>query len=156
MKKTQRKHKIQTGVFMLIKIMEKMLLHVNKEKKRIWRDTKKNLSSQLFFGGRVAYVHNGSLNFLFFCSWLTCQIFLKLRFTTCEVSSIYDTPERDRATLQALSSLRKGEKYANEVHRSRVWLAPGLMDSKTLFKYLHYRPIHWLGQKTKRSSSASS
>lgn len=67
-KKTQRKHKIQTCVFMLIKIMEKMLLHVNKDKK--------NVSSQLFFGGRVAYVHNGSLNFLFFCCWFTCQIFL--------------------------------------------------------------------------------
>lgn len=52
------------------------------------------------------------------------DFFLKLRFTTCEVPSLHDTSEWDRAGLQAMSSPCNSEKYANGVRRGVVWLAP--------------------------------
>lgn len=73
MKKLKKKVKerTQTCVFMLTKTVDKVLLHINKDQKRIWGDTKERVQSALFLGG-VAYIHNGFL--IFFWTWLTCQI----------------------------------------------------------------------------------
>ena len=97
--------------------MEKVLFHINKDQKRIWRDLKKpSIIQSAFFLGGVAYTHNASVTF--FCCWVMCQIFLKLRFTTCEVPFLHDATENDRAVPWALNSPCDGEKHASGVHRA--------------------------------------
>lgn len=120
---------------MLIKIMEKVLLHFNEAQKENLKGYKKKnkLAWLALVWGGVAYIHNGSLIF-FSVVGLHVRFFLKLRFTARDVPFLCDTTERDRAVLQALSSPRNGGTYARNVQGCGLaCTVPGAIEEQAAF-----------------------